>query len=74
MQKNCRKKKGYVFIHPFNDDDVVEGQGTIALEVLEELPDADIIIVPLGGGGLISGIALAAKLKNPMIKINWGRT
>ena len=64
-----QEEHGSVFIHPFNDDDVVEGQGTIALEVLEELPDADIILVPLGGGGLISGIALAAKLKNPMIKI-----
>ena len=67
--RELQEKEGYVFIHPFNDDDVVEGQGTIALEVLEELPDADIILVPLGGGGLISGIALAAKLKNPMIKI-----
>lgn len=67
--KELQEKEGYVFIHTFNDDDVVEGQGTIALEVLEELPDTDIILVPLGGGGLISGIALAAKLKNPMIKI-----
>lgn len=60
---------GYVFIHPFNNQDVIEGQGTIALEILEELPDTDIILIPLGGGGLISGIATAAKLKNPKIKI-----
>lgn len=63
------KEKGYNFVHPFDDQDVIEGQGTIALEVLEELADADIIMVPLGGGGLISGIAAAAKLKNPQIKI-----
>ena len=67
--KKLQEKEGYTFVHPFNDEDVIEGQGTIALEVLEELPDADIILVPIGGGGLISGIALAAKLKNPLIKI-----
>ena len=67
--KKLQEKEGYTFVHPFNDEDVIEGQGTIALEVLEELPDADIILVPIGGGGLISGIASDAKLKNPLIKI-----
>lgn len=64
-----QKSEGYTFVHPFDDEDVMEGQGTIALEILEELPDADAILVPIGGGGLISGIAAAAKLIKPDIKI-----
>lgn len=64
-----QKEHGYTFVHPFDDEDVIEGQGTIALEILEELPDADIILVPVGGGGLISGIACAAKQINPNIKV-----
>lgn len=70
-RKACelQEKEGYVFIHPFDDEDVIEGQGSIALEVLEEIPDAEVILVPLGGGGLISGIASAAKQMNPKIKI-----
>ena len=67
--RELQEKEGYIFIHPFDDEDVIEGQGTIALEVLEEVPEADIIMVPVGGGGLISGVASAAKLKNPQIKI-----
>ncbi len=70
-KKACelQQKEGYVFVHPFDDEDVIEGQGSIALEILEEVPDADIILVPVGGGGLISGIAAAAKQINPKIRI-----
>jgi len=64
-----QKSGGYTYIHPFDNIDVIEGQGTIALEILEELPDADMILVPIGGGGLIAGIACAAKQINPKIKI-----
>ncbi len=64
-----KEENDYIFVHPFNDLDVIEGQGTIALEILEEIPDLDCIIVPIGGGGLISGIAIAAKMINPNIKI-----
>ncbi|AXX91368.1 threonine ammonia-lyase [Malaciobacter molluscorum LMG 25693] len=57
------------FVHPFADDDVIAGQGTISLEILEQIPDLKQIIVPIGGGGLISGIAIAAKAINPDIKV-----
>ena len=67
--KELEEKEGYVFVHPFNDEDVLDGQGTIALEILAELPETDIILVPIGGGGLISGIACAAKILKPEIKI-----
>ncbi len=71
----CRKAReleeenGYVFVHPFDDIDVIVGQGTVAPEVLKELVDVDKILVPIGGGGLISGIAMAAKMLKPGIKI-----
>ena len=64
-----RDEKGYTFIHPFNDLDVIAGQGTIALELLEELPDLDAVIVPIGGGGLISGIAYTLKTLSPHVKV-----
>ena len=67
--KRLEAEKGYTFIHPFDDVDVMAGQGTIALEILEQLPDTDVILVPIGGGGLISGIAVAAKAINPNIKV-----
>ncbi len=64
-----RDEKGYSFIHPFNDEDVIAGQGTIALELAEQLPDMDAVIVPVGGGGLISGIAFTLKSLNPNVKV-----
>jgi len=67
--RKIEKEKGYTFIHPFDDLDVMAGQGTIALEILEELAKTDVILVPIGGGGLISGIAVAAKAINPHIKV-----
>ena len=66
---SLRDEKGYTFIHPFDDEDVIAGQGTIALEVAEQIPDLDAIIVPVGGGGLISGIAYTIKMLNPKIKV-----
>ena len=67
--KRLQEEHKFEFIHPFNDDDVIVGQGTIALEILEELPDADILMVAIGGGGLAAGVAHCAKLINPNIKI-----
>lgn len=64
-----RDEKGYTFVHPFDDEDVIAGQGTIGLELLEQLPDLDAVIVPIGGGGLISGVAFAIKQLNPNVKI-----
>lgn len=64
-----KDEMGYTFIHPFNDEDVIAGQGTIGLEILEQLPDVDVVIVPVGGGGLISGVAFAIKSLNPNVKV-----
>ncbi|MDA3845607.1 MAG: threonine/serine dehydratase, partial [Vallitaleaceae bacterium] len=64
-----KEEKGYTFIHPFDDLDVIAGQGTIGLEILDELEDVDYVLVPIGGGGLIAGVAAAIKLTNPKVKI-----
>ena len=63
------KEKGYTFIHPFDDLDVATGQGTISMEIIKELPLVDYILVPIGGGGLASGVATLAKMLNPKIKV-----
>lgn len=63
------EKNGYTFVHPFNDLDVAAGQGTIAMEIVQELPTVDYIIVPVGGGGLIAGVSSLAKMLNPKIKV-----
>lgn len=64
-----QQETGAEFIHPFDDEDVIAGQGTIALEILEQLPQTDAVIVPIGGGGLISGIAFAIKALKPECKV-----
>ena len=67
----CRlqQETGSTFIHPFNDDEVIAGQGTIGLEILDQLADVDAVICPIGGGGLISGVAYAIKTLNPGVKV-----
>lgn len=63
------EEKGYTFIHPFDDLDVATGQGTIAMEIIKELPTVDYILVPIGGGGLATGVSTLAKMLNPKIKV-----
>ena len=63
------EENGYTFIHPFDDIDVATGQGTVGMEILDSLPDADIILVPVGGGGLAAGIARAVKLRDPRVRV-----
>lgn len=64
-----QQETGAVFIHPFNDPDVIAGQGTIGLEIMDQLSDADAVVVPIGGGGLISGISFVVKMLNPRCKV-----
>lgn len=64
-----KEEKGYTFVHPFDDENVIAGQGTIGLEILEQLGDVDAVVVPVGGGGLISGVAFAIKQLRPEVKV-----
>ena len=63
------EEEGATFLHPYDDPDVIAGQGTLGLEILSDLPYVDVIIVPAGGGGLLSGVASAVKLINPRVKV-----
>lgn len=63
------KEKGFVFVHPYEDEKVIAGQGTIGLEIFEQIKDLDTVVVPVGGGGLISGLSLAIKTLNPNVRI-----
>ena len=62
-------EKGYTYIHPFDDRQLMAGQGTVGLEIAKDWPDVDVVVVPIGGGGLISGIAMAMKAHNPGVRI-----
>ena len=66
---SLRDEEGYTFIHPFEDEDVICGQGTIGIELLDQLPELDAVICPIGGGGLISGIAYTLKTLKPEVKV-----
>ncbi len=69
LASRLSQSEGYTYIHPFNDPVLATGQGTIAYEIFSDLPDVDIILVPVGGGGLASGVATLAKLLNPNVKV-----
>ena len=63
------EEHGYTFVHPFDDLDVATGQGTITMEIIQELPTVDYILAPIGGGGMITGVSTLAKMLNPKIKV-----
>jgi threonine dehydratase len=67
--EEVRTETGATFLHPFDDPDVVAGQGTVGIEIFEDVPDVDLVVVGIGGGGLISGIAVAIKSKNPNVRV-----
>ena len=67
--KELVAERGYTYIHPFDDEQLIMGQGTVGLEIVRDWPDVDVVVVPIGGGGLISGISMAVKAANPKARI-----
>lgn len=67
--RDLQEEQGFTYVHPFDDEEVIAGQGTIGLEIIEDCPDVSVVIVPIGGGGLISGIATAVKALKPEVRI-----
>jgi threonine dehydratase len=67
--REVQKETGYTFVHPFDDPDVLAGAGTTGLEILEDVPDVDVVVIPVGGGGLMGGIACAVKQRRPQIRV-----
>ncbi len=67
--EELRQLHGYTLVHPYDDDDIIAGHGTVGLEIVEDVPDVDVVVVPVGGGGLISGVAAACKLLRPSARV-----
>jgi threonine dehydratase len=67
--KELVRDEGLVYVHPFDDEQLIAGQGTLGLEIVEDWPEVDAIVVPIGGGGLISGVSMAAKSHNPKVRV-----
>jgi threonine dehydratase len=67
--KELVEKEGLTYVHPFDDEQLIAGQGTLGLEIVQDWPEVDVIVVPIGGGGLISGVSMAAKAFNPKIRV-----
>src|SRR5215813_2411486 len=63
------REQGLTYVHPFDDEELIAGQGTLGLEIVEDWPDVEAVVVPIGGGGLISGVAMAVKAHNPKIRV-----
>ena len=67
--KELVRERGYTYVHPFDDETLIMGQGTVGLEIVRDWPDVDVVVVPIGGGGLISGVSMAVKSVNPTIRV-----